>query len=320
MPRRRLLTGAAGLLGAAALGGCRAREERGEPAGEYRKVVLAMPGWPGGQANAAVAGHLLERGWGVETQLRELSTAEAWDQLDSGSVHAILEDWGGEPQKEALYAGEKGSVVPAGALGVTGHVGWFVPRVWAERNPAVLHWENVNDFAGELRAGGTGRRGALLSGDPAHTTHDRALIEQLGLDLEIVHTGSESALIAAIREADRERAPLLAYFWQPHWLHTEVRLAEVRLPPYRAGCQDDPRTVACGYPHTRLPKYLNAGFAEAGGEAARFLREFSWGAEDQNAVAALIAGQGMSPRAAAEAWAEENPDRVAVWLPGPDRG
>ncbi|MDT0319438.1 glycine betaine ABC transporter substrate-binding protein [Streptomyces millisiae] len=260
---------------------------------EREPVVIAVPAWPGGQANAAVAAHVLENELDVPVRRVELGQREAWEQLGQGSVQAVLEDWGALPDVVELYVDRKEQVVGAGELGITGHVGWYVPEEFAEANPGVLDWRNLNDFAGELG-------GRLLHGDPEYATRDEAIVEDLDLAYRPVAAGSEDALVEEIAGAAAAGEPLLTYFWEPHWLSAEVPLAEIQLPAY--------------YPRITLQKYLNAEFAEAGGAAVDFLRNFSWSAEDQNAVAELIAGEGMTPAAAAERWVTEHPDTVAGWL------
>ncbi len=93
-------------------------------------------------------------------------------------------------------------------------------------------------------------------------------------------------------------------------------MTEVKLPAYKEGCDAEPAKVACAYPHTPLKKYLNAHFAGSGGKAASFLKKFSWGTEDQNEVALMIADQKMSPQDAAEEWVHANEKKWRAWIPG----
>ncbi|MDT0265265.1 glycine betaine ABC transporter substrate-binding protein [Streptomyces sp. DSM 44915] len=262
-------------------------------ADEPEPIRIAVTDWPGARANAAVVAYLLEEELGVPIEKVETEPAAAWAELGEGTTQVLLEDWGGLPELARLHVTQRGDVVGAGELGITGHVGWFIPGAFAEANPDALNWRNLNDYAEQL--GGT-----VLQGDPRFATRDEAIIDELGLELTAVAAGSEDALVDEIYQAGAGGTPLLAYFWQPHWLATKVELAEVELPGY--------------YPSITLRKYLNAEFAEEGGEVVDFLRAFSWSAEDQNAVAELIAGQGMTPRAAAERWVGENEDTVAAWL------
>lgn len=299
-------------LGLVTLGGCTSDAEGA--AGAYDEVVIAVPEWPGAEANAAVVARVLEEELDVEVQLESLDPSRAWDALDDGSAHAVLEDWGAVPEKLELYREAKRSVVDAGALGITGHVGWYVPRHFADRHPEVLDWRNLNDFTDAFRTPRSGELGQLLQADPDFATRDEQLVERLELAYRPVPAGSEGALLNAISDADRNGTPLLAYWWEPHWLNDRVDMVEVELPEYAEGCAAGREEPACGYPEVELRKYLNAEFAEDGGAAADFLRGFAWSAEEQNEVAALIAGEGMSPDAAAEQWLAENPEAVDGWL------
>jgi glycine betaine/proline transport system substrate-binding protein len=284
-------------------------------AGTYEEVVIAVPDWAGGKANAAVVGQLLQQELGVAVRLREVESAHAWDLLDQGEVQVILEDWGGLPDKHRLYVHQRRTVVPAGELGPVGQVGWYVPESFADRHPEVLRWEHLNDFAELFSTPDTGDRGRLLTGDPQDASYDETLIKALDLDYTTVPAGGEEELIEALRRAERGGGPVLAYWWQPHWLHEELDLAEVRLPPYTPGCLQEREESGCGYQQIPLRKFLNAEFAENGGAAAELLAGFTWSAEEQNQVARMIEGDGMTPEGAAVAWLEENPDRVADWLP-----
>ncbi len=112
-------------------------------------------------------------------------------------------------------------------------------------------------------------------------------MKNLKLDYQVVFAGSEAAQIAQIKQFAKERKPFLTYWYAPQWLFEKVPMTEVKLPPYKEGCDADAAKVACSYPHTPpLQKYLNAGFAKSGGKAAAFLKKFRWTTGgDQNEVA-----------------------------------
>jgi glycine betaine/proline transport system substrate-binding protein len=296
---RRPLTALAALACLPAASGCGLLPggggEEPSPAGEQTYVVLAMPDWTGGQATAAMAAHVLENEVGVPVELRTGDQETSWDELATGGVDAILEDWGALPEKRELYVEGKKNVTDAGPLGITGQVGWYVPRGFADAHPDVLRAENLDAYAEDLG-------GELLHADPYYATLDEEIIDDLGLDYRPVAAGSEQALLDTVAAASGGGPPVLAYLWRPHWLHTEVDLAQVRLPEDEA------------YPQIELRKYVNTYFLEHGAEAAAFLRDFTWTEDEQNAVARLIAEDGLTPRAAAEQWATNHPERVDDWL------
>ncbi|WP_455352531.1 ABC transporter substrate-binding protein [Streptomyces sp. SYSU K217416] len=315
MRRSHQLTAALSALGILALSACGAADTgKKDDVGGDRTVRLTVPSWVGAEANVAVAKHLLEKELGYKVKTQQMGEVLAWDALAKGDIDAILEDWG-HPKQEKNYVEDKKTVVGGGDLGVTGHIGWFVPKYWADKNPDVTDWKNLNKYADDLRTGESGGKGQLLEGSPDYVTHDDAIISNLKLNLKTKYAGSEAAQITEIKKNAEAKKPFLTYWWTPQWLNAQVEMVEVKLPEYKEGCDADPKKVACAYPHTPLQKFFNADFAKDGGEAAQFLKNFKWTTEQQNEVALMIAGEKLSPEAAAEKWVKENEPTWKAWLP-----
>ncbi|MEU3146941.1 ABC transporter substrate-binding protein [Streptomyces sp. NPDC006999] len=313
----RAATATAAVLAVTGLSACgAAKTDSSSSSGGSDTVTIAVPSWVGAEANGAVAKYLLENELDteVEVELTQLDESVAIDGLNSGKVDAVLEDWGGAPDKIKRYVEGKKSVVEGGDLGVTGHIGWFVPKYLVDEHPDITDWENLNKYSDLFRTAESGNKGQLLEGSPSYTTNDDAIIENLDLDFKTVYAGSEAAQITQIKEDYKAKKPFITYWWTPQWLNAQVDLVEVKLPEYKEGCDADPKKVACGYAQTPLQKYFNADFAKDGGEAARFLKNFNWTAEQQNEVAAMIADKKMSSAKAAETWAKANEDVWKAWL------
>jgi len=147
--------------------------------------------------------------------------------------------------------------------------------------------------------------------------YDEALVKNLGLNFKVIFTGSENATIESIKQAVNQKKPLLFYWWDPHWLNTQIgdELTRIKLPEYTAGCDADKEKVACDYPETPLNKIIRADFDKNGGAAAKMIRNFNWTNEDQNAVADMITNKNMTPEQAAEAWAKDNEAKWKAWIP-----
>lgn len=281
---------------------------------DIKTVTLSVQSWVGAQANVAVAQKLLEDELGYRVDLVQTDEVPAWDALSQGRVDAILEDWG-HPDQEKLYVHDKKTIVPGGDLGVTGHIGWYVPKYWADEHPDVTEWKNLDKYADELRTPESGDKGQLMDGSPSYVTNDKALVKNLGLDYKVVFAGSEAAQITQIQQFAKEKKPFLSYWYQPQWLFNEVPMVEVELPEYTDACgAKDPADIDCAYPRTPLQKYLNADFSKRGGEAADFLKKFRWSEKDQNEVSELIASDRLTPQKAAEKWIRKNPETWRKWL------
>jgi glycine betaine/proline transport system substrate-binding protein len=142
-------------------------------------------------------------------------------------------------------------------------------------------------------------------------------VKNLNLNYQVVYAGSEAALIQAFRQAEANKTPLLGYFYEPQWFMSEVKLVKVNLPPYTEGCDADPAKIACDYPRYDLNKIVATKFAESGSPAYNLVKSFTWTNEDQNAVAKMIAEDGMDPEAAAEKWVNDNGTKANAWLNAP---
>ncbi|WSF46481.1 ABC transporter substrate-binding protein [Streptomyces sp. NBC_01356] len=278
-----------------------------------KTVTLSVQSWVGAQANVAVAQYLLEHELGYRVDTVQVDEVPAWDALSQGRVDAILEDWG-HPDQEKRYVEDKKTITPGGGLGVTGHIGWYVPTYFAKQHPDVTDWKNLNKYADQLRTAESGGKGQLLDGSPSYVTNDKALVDNLNLDYQVVFAGSEAAQITQIQQFAKEHKPFLTYWYAPQWLFKKVPMTEVKLPAYRDGCDADTTKVACAYPHTSLQKYLNTDFAHSGGKAAAFLKNFNWTTEDQNEVSLLIANDKLSAQEAAKRWVESHEATWKAWL------
>ncbi|MEV0369919.1 ABC transporter substrate-binding protein [Streptomyces sp. NPDC050636] len=304
-----------GTLGLLALTGCGAAKTGGS-AGGSDKVTIAVPSWVGAQANAEVVKALLEEEVGVKkVELKTMDEPIGWDALNNGKADAILEDWDGQPEKQKLYLDQKKSVVKGGDLGVTGHIGWFIPKYYADAHPEAKTVEGLNKLAKEFKTSESGDKGEFLGAAPSYTTYDEYLIKNLKLDFKIKETGNEAAQIKEIQQKYKNKQPFVTYFWEPQWLNNDVDLVEVKFPEFKEGCNEPKEKTECGYANTPLQKYFNADFAKDGGDAAKFLKNFKWTTEQQNEVAKYIAKDKMSGEEAAKKWIADNKSTWQAWLP-----
>ena len=282
--------------------------------GPKEPVKIAIHPWVGYEANAAVVGHLLEHELGYPVEKKTLKEDVTWPGFESGEVDVILENWG-HPELQQRYIEEKKVAVNIGPTGNVGIIAWYVPGWLADEHPEVLDWSNLNDYADQFRTSESGDLGQFLASDPTFVTFDEALVENLDLDFKVVYSGSEAATISAFETAQREKQWLIGYFWDPHWIHSQIEMVRVKLPPYEEGCDADPQKVACDYPDYVLDKIVSQKFADTGGAAFELIKNFNWTNDDQNLVADYITNQGMTPEDAGEKWVTENPDKWQAWMP-----
>jgi glycine betaine/proline transport system substrate-binding protein len=282
--------------------------------GTGANVNIAINPWVGYEADAAVVGYLMKTKLGNQVTEKNLKEEISWQGFESGDVDVILENWG-HADLAKTYITDKKVAVDAGPTGNKGIIGWYVPPWLAQAHPDILDWNNLNKYADQFKTTESGSKGQFLDGDPTFVTNDEALVTNLKLNFKVVYAGSEATLIEQFRQAEQQKKWLIGYFYEPQWFLAEVPLVRVKLPPYTAGCDADPKKVACDYPDYILNKVVSKKFADTGAAAYTLVKNFSWTNDDQNSVAASING-GKSHDDAAKIWVDANQAKWKAWIPG----
>ena len=277
-------------------------------------VNIAINPWVGYEADAAVVGNILENELGYTVVNKDLKEDVSWQGFASGEVDVILEDWG-HPELQKKYVDEDKVAQIAGETGNIGIIGWYVPGWMAEEYPDITDYKNLNKYADLFKTSESGDLGQFLGSDPSYVQYDEALVTNLDLNYKVIFSGGEAATITALQQAVANKTPLLAYWWDPQWLNSQIELVRVNLPPFEEGCDADLEKVACDYPETPLQKVVSTKFANEGGKAFELIKNFSWTNEDQNLVSDYITNQDMTAEEAAAKWVADNEDKWKAWLP-----
>lgn len=315
--RSRRAAGAAVAASAALLAAsCAAQVDGGgdEDAGTVR---MAINNWLGYEASAAVLTYLLENELDLEVEWTRIDEEPAWQGMDDGDLDVIVENWGHQDLWERYGPDGNGTVVRGSTNGNEGIITWYMPAYLAQEYPGINTLEGLEENTELFQTAETGDQGEFIGGAPGFVTQDLEMINAFGLDFEIVQAGSEDAEISEIRSRFEGEEPALFYFWEPHWLHAELDMVRVELPPYSEECEEEStdEEIPCDYPPYDLDKIYRAGFAEAGGPGYELIENWNWTNEDQNSVAIMIAEEGMDSDEAAEQWVNDNEDAWQEWIP-----
>jgi glycine betaine/proline transport system substrate-binding protein len=315
--RSTVLFAAAALL-LAGCGGAKVGEDSGSGGGggsseDCGDFNIAINPWVGYEADAAVVAYVAEKELGCNVTKKDLKEEVAWQGFGTGEVDVVLENWGHDDLKKK-YIDDQKTAVRVGSTGNTGTIGWYVPPWMAEKYPDITDYKNLNKYADMFKTSESGGKGQLLDGDPSFVTNDAALVKNLKLNFKVVYAGSETALIQSFRQAEKDKKPMIGYFYEPQWFMLEVKLVHVKLPEYKPGCDADAEKVACDYPPYDLDKIASKKFMDADGPAAKLVKNFEWTNDDQNLVAKYIAVDKMSPEDAGEKWVKDNQSKVDAWL------
>jgi glycine betaine/proline transport system substrate-binding protein len=317
-------------LGAAlsVVAGCSGDDDAGD-ASDTTAVVAKPPieivvsNWTASALNAAIADQLIERHLGYPVdRIRIDNSTEIYDGLADGSLDAVLEIWPSDmTDRDRLYF-ERGEVVDLGPLGPVGKIGWFVPRYVLEQYPELSSWESLQnaELAGVFATGETQPKGRLLGTNPDYVQYDEAIIQNLGLPLALVYSGSEEATLAELAARHGAAEPILLYWWTPTAAVAEYDLVNVPLPPPTDACLDEAAAggsgVDCDYPDDQLFKAAAPSLATEAPEVDAFLRAFTLTGDQQAAMLAAVEFDGRSIEDVAGEWVEANEPTWRTWLEG----
>ena len=300
-------------LGLSACGGSSIKNKDTSGAGDCGDLRIAVNPWTGYVSNAHVIGVVAQKELGCTVTYPEVKEEVGWQGMADGTIDTIVENWG-HADLVKKYIDQQGAVEDAGLTGNEGIIGWYVPPWMADKYPDITDWKNLNKYADLFKTSESGGEGQLLDGDPSYVTNDEALVKNLNLNYKVVVGGSEAALIQSFKSAEANKTPLLAYFYEPQWFFSEMKLVKIDLPPYKDGCDADAAKVDCDYPPYHLNKLVGTKFVDSGSPALDLIKNFQWTNDDQNLVSTYIARDGMSPDEAAQKWIDDNQDKVDAWL------
>jgi glycine betaine/proline transport system substrate-binding protein len=206
-----------------------------------------------------------------------------------------------------------------GALGPIGKIGWYMPTYLLADNPDLATWEGFTkpETAQLFATAETGDKGQFLAGDPSWVQYDADIIENLGINFQVVTAGSEDALLSALDAAYSRQEPILFYFYKPHAIFAKYDLSEVELPPYSEECyaQKDSGGIDCDYPDDVLFKIFWSGLQEAAPDAYTFLKNMNYDTDTQIGMIADVELDGQSVEETARAWVDANESVWSTWLP-----
>ena len=283
-------------------------------------IKLAENPWTGSSVNVHVAKILLEQELGYTVELVTIDENAQWAALANGDLSATLEVWpSGHAENVAQYIEDQQVVENLGPLGVVGKINWYVPSYLVQQNPELATWEGLQkpENAALFKTAETGEAGQFLAGDPSWVQYDSDIIKNLGMNLQVVQSGSEQSVLAAVDSAYSRQEPVLFYFWTPHSIHAKYDLTPVALPDYSEECyaQAESGGVACDYPQDELFKAAWSGLKDAAPEAYTLLKNMQYTNDDQIGMIAATELEGQEPSAAAQAWVDANEATWRAWLP-----
>ena len=228
---------------------------------------------------------------GYEVELKAVDAGPLYQALADGQVDMSVSSW--MPATHAAYWETYGDdIVMVGTNLVGAKIGLVVPAY-----VTIDSITEMNDVVEEF----DGRIIGIEPGAGIMAATENA-IEVYGLDYTLVPSSS-AAMAAELSDAYANDEWIVVTGWTPHWKFVRFDLKYL----------DDPEGVYGGEEY--IASLARMGYEEDDPEGYAILERFSWNAEDMEEVMLAIE-DGATPEEAAQAWVDDNQDRVLYWING----
>ncbi|WP_226655909.1 glycine betaine ABC transporter substrate-binding protein [Pseudalkalibacillus hwajinpoensis] len=228
---------------------------------------------------------------GYDVEFNYLNMGSTMTALDSGDLDASLEVW--LPVQDANYLEKYQDTVnfSEATWFDDAKVGLVVPTYLEDINSVKDLNKNKELFHSEI-----------VGFDPGAGTMEvtEQLIEDYDLDFELVPS-SESAMLAEIKKAVKNKEPIVAPLWSPHWVFSKYDLKFL----------EDPKNTFGGV--EKIHHATRQGFDEDYPEVSEWFK--NWKMNDQQ-IGELIdyVESSEEPADGAAKWVEENQDLIDEWV------
>ncbi len=298
-----------------------------------RPVVFAGLDWDSNSFHVAVAGFILEHGYGCRVDSIPGSTIPLLNGMARGDIDITMEMWIPNVKDAWEQAVARGQVVEVGTAFPDATQKWYVPKYIVEgENAPAAGLKSVADLP----------QYAEVFSDPEEPGKGRFYNCILGWSCEVINTkklhayglldhytnfrpGTGAALSSAIESAILREEPILFYYWGPTWVLGKIGDEVVALeePPFDQAVWDtltetaNPENVeeATEYPLVEVSIALNKDFHDEAPTISAFLSEYSTTNALVSEALAYMQDNDASADEAAEWFLKEHPDLWAGWVP-----
>ncbi len=282
-------------------------------------IKLTLHDWTGQYITTTIMGEVL-KSMGYNVEYVQADYIAQFAGLESGDLHIAMEMWE-TTGKEALEASlETGKTLDLGETGMFAIEEWWYPIYMKERCPGLPDWQALNDCAEEFATPETAPKGRYLGGPVTWAGFDDERAEALGLDIEVIHAGTDAALFAELQSAYQREAPFLGWVYAPHWAPTKFEGEWIEFPSYTEECYSDPSwginpdmAYDCGKPRGWIKK---VGWKDGEGKwpcAYSAVRGFHIENDAMGNMVAEVDLEGRDLNEVVGEWMDNNKDTWQAW-------
>jgi glycine betaine/proline transport system substrate-binding protein len=260
------------------------------------KVHLGDFDWDSANIHTAIAGYIIEKGYGCEVQSTKGSTTPIMAALFDQQIDIITEVWRDNLVQLIEDNLAKGTIIELGVNTPSSTQGFYVDKPTADKyglkSVEDMKKPEIAKLFADPEAPGKGRMTSCISGWTCYTIN---MVKHKVYGLDEFYTnfdpGSGGALDAAVAGAFAKKKPIFTYYWAPTGLMGKVDLVRLTEPKFNKECWDamsvvvekikaegpDAYTKSCAseYRDMALTKSVLTSWADANPAETKFLSQYS---------------------------------------------
>lgn len=288
-----------------------------------KTVVFADAGWDSIQIHNAVAGYILEKGFGFEWSQVTGSTAITYQALVDGEIDVYMEVW---TDNIAPYYDDKaaGSFDEYGINYDDNNQGFYVPRYVIEGDasrgiaasaPDLKTVADLKKYPHLFKDDENPSMGRVYGGIPGWAV-DTILLNKFNfynMDENFVYfrPGSDAALASVLTAAYEKGEAIVGYYWEPTWLLAKYDFVLLEDAPYNASTFENGETA---FPAVKVTVAGRKGFKDDYPDAAAFLSKYKTSSALNSSMLLHMQETKDDAMKTAVWFLKENPELLASWL------
>jgi glycine betaine/proline transport system substrate-binding protein len=285
-------------------------------------IKITLHDWTGQFITTQIMGSVLkEAGYNVEYVQADYIAQFAG--LKTGDLHVAMEIWETTGRDAMDEATATGNVENLGETGMQAIEEWWYPSYMKEKCPGLPNWEALKDpaCAEAFSTAETAPKGRYLGGPVTWGGYDDERAEALGLEMEVVHAGTDAALFAELESAYQRKAPIMLWVYAPHWAPGKYEGEWVEFPEYTAECYNDAAWGSnpdakydCGKPRGPIWKAAWSGVKDKWPGAHAAIQKFNISNDEMGAMVSAVDLDGKKVEDVVADWMAKNGDRWKGWI------
>ncbi len=293
---------------------------------EKDTLVFADAGWDSIRIHNAIAAHIIENGYGYNTDVMTGSSPITVRGLIQGDIDLYMEVWTDNVQELYDSGIESGDIVELSINFDDNAQGLYVPTYMIKGDPEKgiepitpelksiadlpKYWEVFQDPDDPTK----GR----IYGAPPNWAADEILREKfetyhLSENFNYFNPGSDTSLTTSLVSAVTKGKPWLGYSWEPTWIMGKYDMTLIKDEPYDEEKWNNGYT--CEFPGVKVTVAVNKDVLEKTPEIVDFLKNYKTSSDLTNKMLAYMQDNDAEAEEAAKWFLQEYEDIWTQWVP-----